>query len=386
MLYRRGAIWWYKFRFAGRLFRESAKTASKALARQAERKRHQQLEEAVHGIRKRTAPITFSRAADDWTNLKKPTWAPKSYQVEERNLKHLKPAFGSLLLIDITAEDIADYQKARLRAAAAPKTINLEVGTLRAVLRRHRLWAHMQPDVKMMTVHEKVGRALSAEEEKKLLKACGTRRSRALLPIVTLALHTGMRRGEIQSLQWQQIDFLNRALRVGASKTEAGTSRVIPLNERALMTLQVWATNFPQRNPEHFVFPSEHYGFAGNERVPHAKTMDPTIPAGEFKTAWEKAKAKAGLECRFHDLRHTACTRLLERGASLPVVAAIMGWSASTTAKMAKRYGHIGADTQRAALDALIATPKQGKGTTGRTRPRKQRPKSNIDHVSHVSS
>ena len=61
MLYRRGNMWWYKFQFAGRVFRESAKTTSKTLARQAERKRHQQLEEAVHGIRKRTAPVTFAR-------------------------------------------------------------------------------------------------------------------------------------------------------------------------------------------------------------------------------------------------------------------------------------------------------------------------------------
>jgi hypothetical protein len=47
------------------------------------------------------------------------------------------------------------------------------------------------------------------------------------------------------------------------------------------------------------------------------------------------------------------CTRMLERGASLPIVASIMGWSPSTTAKMAKRYGHIGSTVQRAALDAL---------------------------------
>jgi hypothetical protein len=84
MLYRRGGVWWYKFRFAGKLFRESAKTSSKALARQAERKRHQDLEQAVHGIRKRTAPVTFSVAADDWMKLKKPTWAEKSYEVEVR--------------------------------------------------------------------------------------------------------------------------------------------------------------------------------------------------------------------------------------------------------------------------------------------------------------
>ena len=72
-----------------------------------------------------------------------------------------------------------------------PKTINLEVGTLRAVLRRHRLWANMQPDVKMMTVHEKAGKALTEDDEKKLLKACEARRSRALLPIVTVACTRG---------------------------------------------------------------------------------------------------------------------------------------------------------------------------------------------------
>ena len=132
---------------------------------------------------------------------------------------------------------------------------------------------------------------------------------------------------------------------------------MIPLNERARMTLQTWATNFPERRPEHFVFPWEHYGFAGNERKAHAKTMDPNVPVGDIKAAWESAKA--GVQSRFHDLRHTACTRLLERGASLSVVASIMGWSASTTAKMAKRYGHIGSEVQRTALDTLVQPPRR---------------------------
>ena len=51
---------------------------------------------------------------------------------------------------------------------------------------------------------------------------------------------------------------------------------------------------------------------------------------------------------------------MLERGASLAVVASIMGWSASTTATMAKRYGHIGDEAQRAALEALVAPPPPG--------------------------
>ncbi len=226
--------------------------------RQAERKRHQQLEEAVHGIRKRVAPVTFSVAADEWMKLKKPTWAVKSYEVEEHNLKHLQPVFGSLLLIDISAEDIAHYQNTRSKAGASPKTVNLEVGTVRAILRRHRLWAAMQPDVRMMPVHEVTRKALTEDEERRRLNACRKRRSRVLLPVVTLALHTGMRRGEIQSLRWRQIDFLDRTLTVGATKTQAGSGRVIPLNERVFMTLQSWATNFPDRQSPHYVFPREH--------------------------------------------------------------------------------------------------------------------------------
>lgn len=372
MLYQRGGVWWYKFRFAGRLFRESAKTASKALARQAERKRHQQLEEGVNGIKRRVAPVTFSVAADEWLNLKKPTWATKSFEVEERNLRHLKPAFGSSLLIDIAAEDVASFQRIRLKAGASPKTVNLEVGTLRAILRRHRLWADMQPDVKMMTVRESPGKALSDDEESALLDAARKRRSRVLLPIVTLALHTGMRRGEIQSLRWRQVDFLKRTLRVGNTKTAAGSGRVIPLNERAVLTLQTWATNFPERDGEHYVFPTEHYGFSGDDCKPYTKTVDPLRPAGEFKTAWEAAKLAAGVECRFHDLRHTACTRMLERGAPLAVVASIMGWSASTTAKMAKTYGHIGSDAQRLALDCLAPTPLAAQGDRMQERPAHQ--------------
>ena len=357
MLYRRGGVWWFKFRYAGRVFRESAKTSSKALARQAERKRHQELEQALHGIRKRSAPVSFNVAADEWLEMKKPGWAPKSYQVEERNLKHLKPWFGGQLLIDISPEDIADYQKTRIKVKASPKTINLEVGTLRAILRRHRLWATMQPDVRMLPVKESSGTALTADQEERLLDACRGRRSRALLPIVTLALHTGMRRGEIQSRQWKQVNFLDRTVTVGTTKTEAGSGRVIPLNDRALLTLQGWATNFPKRQPNHYVFPWEHYGFFGPDAKDHAKTMDPEVAIGDIKTAWNSAKKQARVECRFHDLRHTACTRLLERGASLSVVASIMGWSPSTTASMAKRYGHIGNKARRAALDALMRDP-----------------------------
>ena len=373
MLYRRGEIWWYKFRFAGRVFRESAKTKSKTLARLAERKRHQSLEEAIHGIKKRAAPVTFATAAADWLTLKKPTLAARSYRIEQLNIdKHLKPTFGSLLLIDLTADDIAGYQNDRLREGAAPKTINLELGTLRAILRRHRIWADLQPDVKMLTVRDDVGKALTAGEETRLLAACGKSRSRALVTVVTLALNTGMRRGELLALRWAQVDFLNPRLTVGKSKTEAGHGRGIPLNATALRALQGWATNFPDRKPEHFVFPSERYGLAGDDETPHSHSLAPGKPLGSLKEAWESAKIRADVKCRFHDLRHSACTRLVERGVPLPVIASLLGWSAGTTVRMARRYGHITAEAQRRAvaeLNHLPSVPADGTGQSQKSGP-----------------
>jgi integrase len=59
------------------------------------------------------------------------------------------------------------------------------------------------------------------------------------------------------------------------------------------------------------------------------------------------------LKCRFHDLRHTAVAHLLEAGIPYPVVASMMGWSAATAIRMAKRYGHIGSQALREVADVL---------------------------------
>ena len=210
----------------------------------------------------------------------------------------------------------------------------------------------------MLPVRDDVGRAISREEEERLLAACGESRSRSLLPAVTLALSTCMRYSEIRLLRWEQVDFAGKTVTVGQSKTDAGTGRQIPLNDRALRVLEFWAGQFPERKPEHYVFPAERYGAKGQEdtfgfRGACAYSTDPTKPIGRWKEAWEAARARAKVRCRFHDLRHTGCTRMLEAGVPFSVVATIMGWSAATTVRMAKRYGHIGQAAQRQAVEAL---------------------------------
>jgi len=357
-VYRRGETWWFKFKFAGQTIRESAKTSSKTVAKSAERTRRRELEEGFNGISKSQRAQLFSVAADNWLEAKTAHLAPRSVRIETLNLKHLKPTFGGMLVCDIRADDVAAYQSARLRVNAAPKTVNLEVGTLRAILRKHRLWANIQPDVTMLRVRDDVGRALSPTEEKALLRECRNSRSRSLYVAVEVALGTCMRYSEIRLLRWNQIDFDRNELRVGKSKTEHGEGRVIPLSQRVRTVLEFWAARLPHRKPNEYVFPFERYGGKGKDGAfgfsgSVAYDADPTKPVGDWKEGWEAAKKRAGVGCRFHDLRHTGCTRMLEAGVPFSVVSEIMGWSASTAVRMVKRYGHIGQSARRDAVDKL---------------------------------
>ena len=180
-------VWWFEFEYRGRRYRESAGTRSKTLAIDIERNRRRQVEESANGIRRhRDAAVLFGTAARDWLSVKEPSWASKTQTIEKTNIAHLKPHFGRLLLTDITDVHVAQYQAHRRKEKAANKTINNEVGTLRAILRRYRLWAHLAPDVRMLAVREDAGRALTVGEEEALLKACAASRSRSLLPAVTL--------------------------------------------------------------------------------------------------------------------------------------------------------------------------------------------------------
>lgn len=358
-LYKRGDVWWYKFRFAGQVIRESSKSESKTVAKDAQRARRREIEQSFNRISKPRTVQLFCAAAEVWISAKSAHLAQRSVAIERANLKHLGPFFGKMLLCDIAADDVCRYQAARLVGKASPKTVNLEIGTLRAILRKNRLWAAIQPDVRMLRARDDIGRAISRDEEAALLEACRASRSRSLYPAVVLALNSCMRYSELRLLKWEQVQFAGRTVAVGASKTEAGTGRIIPLNGRVFAVLSFWAGLFPAREANHYVFPAEKYGLAQREDQKKGSTRacvyntDPTKPIGRWKEAWEAAKTRAGVQCRFHDLRHTGCTRMLEAGAPFPVVAAIMGWSASTAVRMAKRYGHIGQEAQRRAVEAL---------------------------------
>src|SRR5258706_3237728 len=167
-----------------------------------------------------------------------------------------------------------------------------QLGTLRAILRKNRLWASIQPEVRMLRAPENVGRSISREEEAALLEACRASRSRSLYPAVLIALNPCMRYSELRLLTWGQVDLNSCTLTVGHSKTESGTGRLLPLNDRAVAILGFWASLFPLREPSQFVFAAERYGASGDGATV-IYDSDPTRPIGRWKEACESAKIRA---------------------------------------------------------------------------------------------
>jgi integrase len=222
--------------------------------------------------------------------------------------------------------------------------------------------------------------------------------SRALFPFVALAFETGARYNTIRTLKWGNIDFANRCLKFGKDKTAAGTGRTIPLKQRAIETLKFWAQQFPDRQPSHFVFPSERYGLHGSKGsfggTVQAYDYDPEKPVGTIQSAWRSARKRTQRHCpnckegtlvdqektegfvcescnlevpdlpagltrlRFHDLRHSAVSRMIAARVPIPLIAKIVGWSPSTMAKMSAPYGHFGIEELRSAVESISSTAK----------------------------
>jgi integrase len=305
-------------------------------------------------IKEHCAPKVFSVASKNWLEASKTNWIASNYRIESINLGHLAPHFGRKLLVDISGDDISRYQAVRKEEGASPRTVNMEIGTLRAILRKHRAWANIQPDVRMLKTRGEIGRALSADEQHRLLTACKKVRSRSLYPAVLLSLHTGLRNAELRLLRWRLIDFLEKQLVVGKSKTAGGEGRVIPLSETAFNVLQEWRREFPDASPSHYVFPTERYGLAGEDGylegkvVPYA--IDPTKPIGSWKVAWTAARTAARVDFRWPDMRHTFVSRLAESQAS---TSPIISLSVHLSRKMMERYSHTRAEAKRSAIEVF---------------------------------
>ncbi|MDQ3743602.1 MAG: site-specific integrase [Acidobacteriota bacterium] len=257
-------------------------------------------------------------------------------------IKVLRAHFGKKRLRRITYADIRDFRAARLQTKSGRTeqnlsiaTVNRELSTLRRMLNVAQAegWIIKNPFSAgaplISTADERRReRILTADEEKALLLACSERQRAHLRPLVIAALDTGMRKGELLKLRWSQVDLEARVIHVRAFHTKTMTARDVPVSSRLLAELQrLW--DISPKDAEGLVF-----GIRDNVRM-------------AFDSARTDAKL---LDVRFHDLRHTAATRLIQKGLSLAEVGRILGHSQPVTTY---RYVNPDEATIRKAADAL---------------------------------
>jgi integrase len=341
MIYKRGknGTYWIRFRFAGRFVHESTRTTSRKIARDAEQQRRHELELSVNGLKeRRSLPPTLEKAAAFWLGGRKHLVAVHTMGIANSALKHLLPVFGKMLLCDIELADVQKYQQLRLRERAAARTVNIEIATLRQIMKANDCWQQLAK-VKMLRENKDAGKVLSPDEEKRLLEATRTLDSVCHVACV-IALNTAARKDEIRNLRWSQIDFEHRTLTIGKSKSEAGQGRTIPLNATAFQTVRGWAGRFPQAKPSDYLFPA-----CENRKV------DATRPIGSWRTSWRTALRISGFHCRFHDLRVTAITKLSESGVADTIILSLAG---HVSRKMLEHYSKIRTEAKRSAMDNLM--------------------------------
>ena len=359
--YKRGNVWWYKFCFQGIKVRESSGSTNKTFAERVEREHRRRLEMGAKGMTGFAKPMLFATAVKEFLEAMSAHWSPSSSEIADTKMKHLLPHFGKTLLSDVDGGAIGQYQAARKKAGASPRSINMEVSFVRQILRKHRLWGAIEPDIRMLREESEIGRALTRDEEKRLLAEADKSRSRSFRVALRVLLNTGMRVSELRTMTWGQIDLMDKTVRVGRAKTLGSEGRIIPLNIQAFSTLTTWLSNFPNARPEHYVFPSERYGLRGGDgrlqgtSAPYQ--LRPNVAMGSWKVAWNTCRTNADVSCRLHDLRHTFISRLAENPVSDSTIMAIAG---HRSVKMKERYSHTRMESKRRAVEALDMPEKTG--------------------------
>ena len=347
-VFKRGDVYWYEFIFAGKRIRESTKSHSKTVAKEAEKDRRRSLERTFVGLPAEKREDRIQTIADLITRYLGHyglNHRAKSIAFANGRLAHVRRLLGSTVLPDLTEDAIRTYIRTRLNEGAAGRTVNMELCELSRSIEKP--WSLLWPKVRKLEERKDVGKALSPKEESKLIAAvvdyASPNRSQTLGTFIRTALLTGMRSGEIASLTWGQVDLAQRIVTVGKAKTSSGTGRQIPMNPQLFEVFSAHAEWFTRRfgdtRPAYYLFP---FG----KPTPN----DPTRPITDMTSAWEALRKRAGVQCRLHDLRHTAATKMAEAGVPESTTLALMGHMSRA---MMERYSHIRMAAKREAVEAL---------------------------------
>jgi len=333
-LFKRGSVWWMGLTCNGQQVRRSTETTDKKLAQRIFDKVKGEIAEGKWFEHLEGENQTFNDLMDRYMREHSAVnKAPQSYLRDKSIKKHLCKAFGNTVLTDITPKMISEYKVKRRGEGVSPRTVNYELTLMSHAFSfavKEWEWVNDNPVTKVRKerVHSVMERWLTLKEEAKLLAAS----SEWLQEIIVFAIHTGLRQGEIINLKWSQIDFRRRTMTIFEQKNRCVDT--LPLNETVLHLLSTKAAD--GSDPNEFVF-----------TYPLQKRIDKSVLIRTFHKAIKKAKIQA---LRFHDLRHTFATRLVQNGVDLFAVQKLGRWKNTS---MVMRYAHHYAESLRPGIEIM---------------------------------
>ena len=296
-------------------------------------------------------------------------WANAHQKAGQATVDALEATFGALYdkpLGELCALDVERIKAKRLKAGRLPATVNRDLDRIRGALSRAVDWG-MLAEHPLRTVKRAKGadnsrvRYLTSAEDKRLRKALAARESERrasrerhnawhaargsdghpqwpedgftdhLVPMVLLAMNTGLRRGELFGLEWSDVNLPGKLLTVAAGNAKSRKARHIPLNAEALDVLKRWKK---QHGGAGLVFPSGSGARFDN-----------------INKSWAGLVEAADLvDFRFHDLRHSFASRLVMAGVDLNTVRELLGHA---DIAMTLRYAHLAPDKLAEAVARL---------------------------------
>jgi excisionase family DNA binding protein len=289
------------------------------------------------GLRQRPERISFTQFSETYLE----TYAKinkRSWNTDVSYVATMKSEFRTLYLDEIGPLQIENYKAYRLKQGVKQSTVNRCLAILRKMFTLAVEWGYLEkesiPKIKFFPEKDnRKERILAPDEERLLLESSYP----TLRSIITVALHSGMRLGEILGLRWNQVDLKSGMIRV--ERTKSGRTRLIEANTPLLREL-TRLRSLDGKSP--YVFPNPETG----------------KPLRTVKTAFVAACRRAGIVgLRFHDLRHTFASRLNAAGVDPITIMELLGHS---SLKMTERYTHTTKEQRRQAVERLAGEVEPG--------------------------
>ena len=329
-IYKRGTIFWIRYAgLDGSVIRESSSSEKFRDAEALLIKRKQAIKDGQEPEVTKIRKCTFNELASEYEK-----WCERqrAFKTKKIFINQLKQHFTNIPLRRFNTMIVEQFQTEKLKQQKKPSTCNRLLATLKHMFNKAVEWNMVEEEtlkrvrkVKFLAENNRRLRYLSTEDVQSLIDKCDNH----LRPIVITALHTGMRRGEILSLTWDNIDLKNGFILLDLTKN--GERREIPINQ----TVREALDGVVRRLDIPYVF----YNPDTEKKYDNVKRS--------FKSACRRAGIK---DFHFHDLRHTFASQLIMSGIDITTVKELLGHKTLT---MTLRYSHLAPSHKVKAVNIL---------------------------------